>query len=99
MTDMVGQVVVAIVVADLFAAVGHWAEDNYLPYDVSLPLLGDIAKENELHHFAPKSITEGSYFETCKVMIVLTIVFVAFCRCVLEQFCRCPSHGKVRNKH
>lgn len=76
------QIVLALLIADAFGAVGHWAEDNYLPYDTRIPVLSDIAKANELHHFAPQTITEGSYLETCKVMIVLTASFLFVCRCV-----------------
>ena len=84
LVGVIAQIVGALVIADLFGAVGHWAEDNYLPYSTETPILKSIARGNELHHFAPHTITHESYFDTCKVMIVLTIIYILFCRFILQ---------------
>lgn len=83
-TRIIFQILLAILISDIFAAVGHWAEDNYLPYGTTLPILRNIAFENELHHFSPRSITYCSYVENCKTMIALTLIFLLFCRFALK---------------
>lgn len=55
---MAACVVVGAVLGDVLAATFHWFEDNYLPACSSWPGLSAIAKDNEMHHFFPRTITE-----------------------------------------
>lgn len=41
----------------------HWFEDCYLDYCTEIPILRDIAQDNELHHYFPRSILSYTYLE------------------------------------
>lgn len=64
---MLVQVVVGVLAADFLTAAAHWFEDTYLPHTEAPGLLGEIARDNDMHHFIPFSITVGSWWETCRV--------------------------------
>jgi hypothetical protein len=55
----------------------HWFEDTYLDYCIDIPILSDISKDNELHHYFPRAITAYSYFENSKFSIMLSVIFIA----------------------
>lgn len=65
------KIVAGVLVADFLTAAVHWAEDTYLPHSEAPGMLGDIARENDMHHFIPFSITVGSYWDNCRVSFKL----------------------------
>lgn len=68
------QVVAGLLVADFLTATAHWFEDTYLPYSEAPTLLGQISRDNEMHHFLPMTITTGSWWSTMKVSVLLLAV-------------------------
>lgn len=56
-------IVIALLIADITSAAFHWFEDAYLDYNIQIPVLKEIAKDNEMHHYRPRSIVMYSYLE------------------------------------
>ncbi len=55
------QIILGLIVADLFTSTMHWFEDTYLVYCTKLPLMSIIAKGNELHHYYPRGVLLKPY--------------------------------------
>lgn len=70
------QIIVGFLLADLLTGTVHWFEDSYLGYCIDLPVLDNIAKDNELHHFFPRSILAYSYFEHMSIPLPMTFTVV-----------------------
>lgn len=68
------QVVAGVLAADFVTAAGHWYEDTYLPYTATPGLLGDIARDNEMHHYVPFAMTAGSWWDNSRVTAALVAV-------------------------
>jgi len=70
------QIVLGFILADLIVGFFHWFEDSYLDYCIDFPILGQISKDNELHHYFPRSIIAYNYFEHVSVTIpIIVIIF------------------------
>jgi len=74
------QIIIGFLLADLITGSFHWFEDTYLDYCVDIPFIGEIAKDNELHHYFPRSMLAYSYLENITVslpaiIIVLVIIY------------------------
>lgn len=67
-------VVAGLLVADFLTAAAHWFEDTYLPFSHAPGLVGEIARDNDMHHYIPYSITVGSWWENCWVSVKLLAV-------------------------
>lgn len=70
------QFILGFICADVLAGSFHWFEDNYLDYCLDIPIVGEIAKDNELHHYFPRSILAYSYLEHIYVLLPLSITIV-----------------------
>lgn len=70
------QIISGFIAADLLSGLFHWFEDTYLDYCINIPILSDISKDNELHHYFPRSILAYSYLEQISVTLPLTIAVV-----------------------
>ena len=70
-------VAAGILAADLFTAAVHWFEDTYLPWTDRPGVLGDIARDNELHHAVPFSIASGSWWDNMRVSVGFLVVAAA----------------------
>jgi hypothetical protein len=57
------QILLAILVADFGSGLLHWFEDTYIHYCTRVPFFKDIAQDNEMHHYYPRSIVYKSYVE------------------------------------
>jgi hypothetical protein len=57
------QILIGYVLADFAGGILHWIEDTYLEYCIDLPIIGDIARENEMHHYFPRMILAYGYIE------------------------------------
>lgn len=71
MYKIIIEIILGLIFADLFAGFFHWFEDTYLDYCINIPILHQIAKDNELHHYFPRAIVHYEYYEH---MIVVTII-------------------------
>lgn len=56
-------VVIALIVADISTAMFHWLEDAYFTYNINTPIISSIAKDNDMHHYRPRSITYFTWRE------------------------------------
>jgi len=74
MKYIVFQIILGLFLADIIAGAGHWFEDTYLHYCTSIPGLSQIAERNELHHYFPRAMLEGSYFINIKTPLILSII-------------------------
>jgi hypothetical protein len=68
------KVLSGILLADFLTAATHWVEDTYLPHTRAPGVLGSIARDNDMHHFIPFSITAGSWWDNVKVSAGLLAV-------------------------
>ena len=68
--------IIGFLLADLLTGMAHWFEDSYLGYCNDLPILGTIAKDNELHHYFPRSILAYSYLEHLTFAMPMTLTAV-----------------------
>ena len=71
--SVIFQIICGFVFADLGGGVFHWFEDTYLDYCNNLPILGQIAKDNEMHHYFPRSILSYSYYENVSSSIPIVV--------------------------
>jgi len=72
------QLLLGFIIADIISGLFHWFEDTYLDYCINLPIIGEISKDNELHHYFPRSVFAHSYFETITVSLSLTLILILF---------------------
>jgi ubiquitin-conjugating enzyme E2 variant len=74
--SVIFQIICGFVFADLGGGVFHWFEDTYLDYCVNFPILSQIAKDNEMHHYFPRSILSYSYYENVSSSIPIVITAI-----------------------
>jgi hypothetical protein len=91
--NIIFQIIIGFFLADFFTGLFHWFEDTYLDYCIDFPLIGEIAKDNELHHYFPRSIIAYSTFENIKlsiliifIMIILLLLFKVHINLVIISF-------------
>ena len=63
--NIIIQIIVGILIADILTGLFHWFEDTYLDYGISIPIISEIAKDNEMHHYFPRNLLAESYLENC----------------------------------
>jgi hypothetical protein len=68
------QIILGIFLADVFGGAAHWFEDTYIHYCTTIPFFSEIAKHNELHHYFPRAMLEGSYYMNIESTIVFAII-------------------------
>jgi hypothetical protein len=83
------QIIVGVIIADFFIAFFHWLEDTYFSYCMNIPIIGKIAKENEMHHYFPRDIVSSSYLNNMSVtmplsLAILLVIYAVFPRHVLK---------------
>jgi hypothetical protein len=74
--NIILQIILGFLLADVVTGIFHWFEDSYLDYCVDIPIVGRIAKDNELHHYFPRTIVSCSYWENMRVTFPLTITIL-----------------------
>ena len=72
------QIASGVLLGDFLVAALHWFEDTYLPYTEDDGPLAEIARDNEMHHFLPYTITAMTPLENVSVTLPLTIAFLTF---------------------
>ena len=70
------QIILAYIIADIVTGFFHWFEDTYLEYCINIPILSKIAKDNELHHYFPRTIVHCTYLQN--ISVVLPLVLITF---------------------
>jgi hypothetical protein len=71
------QIILGFFLADFLSGLFHWIEDTYLDYCIDIPIIKDISKGNEMHHYFPRAILKNSYYQNIRVTTILTIfVFI-----------------------
>jgi len=70
------QIIIGFIIADILTGAFHWFEDSYLDYCIDIPILSDIAKDNEMHHYFPRSMLAYSYFEHITYSLPLTLIII-----------------------
>ena len=76
--DIKLQIILGYILADLLTAFSHWIEDTYIDYNSKIPFVKELAKDNELHHYFPRSIVGRSYFENIKAPLIIIIPIILF---------------------
>ena len=74
------QIIIGFLLADIVTGVFHWFEDTYLDYCIDTPILNVIAKDNELHHYFPRSIIAYSYLDNIGIPLIITtsVLFMVY---------------------
>jgi len=87
---MIVQIIFGFLLADIITGGFHWFEDTYLDYCTNIPFLKQIAKDNELHHYFPRSILGYSYLEnitlTLPSIIIFLLIIYVFNKNILKQY-------------
>jgi ubiquitin-conjugating enzyme E2 variant len=78
--NIILQIIIGFLLADIITGMFHWYEDCYFNYCSTIPIINTIAKDNELHHYFPRSIIAYSYFEhiSYSLPLVIIILFIIF---------------------
>ena len=71
------EIILGFIVADLFTGAGHWLEDSYLGYCTKIPILLEIAEDNEMHHYFPRGVLAYSYLDHLQYSLPLTLISIA----------------------
>ena len=67
------QILIGFILADIVTGSFHWFEDTYLDYCINIPFFSEISKDNELHHYFPRSMLAYSYFDHISLILPVTI--------------------------
>ena len=70
------QIIIGFLLADIITGGFHWFEDTYLDYCTNIPILNVIAKDNELHHYFPRSMIAYSYLEHVILPLIGTTIML-----------------------
>lgn len=80
------QVLVGALLVDFFAALFHFLEDNYLPYTDAPGTLGEIARDNELHHALPYSMTTPPLTTNVRITGTIALIVAAGIALMVPRF-------------
>jgi len=73
--NVIADVVIALLAADFGAALFHWFEDAYLDYNNNIPIVSNVAKANEMHHYRPRVIVHESYISNIVEISIISIIY------------------------
>jgi len=78
--NIILQIIIGFFLADFLSGLFHWIEDTYLDYCINIPILKDISKGNEMHHYFPRAILAYSYVEHVinSSILAFIVIFVIF---------------------
>jgi ubiquitin-conjugating enzyme E2 variant len=82
--NIIIQILVGFLLADILTGVFHWFEDTYLDYCINVPILSDISKDNELHHYFPRAMIAYSYYDHVSMSLPLALLMFS----ILYIFCK-----------
>ena len=84
MSSIFLQLLLGFIFADIITGGFHWFEDTYLDYCIDIPLINKIAKENEMHHYFPRSILAYSYFVNIDLSCIFAVIIISII-CILNN--------------
>ena len=84
--NIILQIILAFLLADFITGIFHWIEDTYLDYCIDIPFISDIAKDNDMHHYFPRSIVAYSYWENTRVNLILGVIMLVVIYAVNKNF-------------
>ena len=87
-TAVAKDILIGILVADFVVAGFHWFEDTYLEYTSRPGFIGDIARDNDMHHAVPFAITRETLASNLQVPTVLAIVVLGIWIAITPSFAR-----------
>jgi len=76
MINIIIQILLGFILADIVGGIFHWFEDTYLSYCINIPFLNKIAVKNEMHHYFPRSIVAKSYLENISTTVLILLIFL-----------------------
>jgi len=76
--NIIIQIIIAFFITDILAGFFHWFEDRYIDYCTNIPIIKDIAEDNELHHYFPRAILAYSYAENMIITTIIAIIIIFF---------------------
>ena len=74
--NIILQIIIGFLLADIFTGIFHWIEDTYLDYCINTPFLNTIARDNELHHYFPRGIISYSYYENMEITFPIVVILL-----------------------
>jgi len=74
--SMIIQIIFGFILADIIAGIFHWFEDTYLAFNTELPFFDEIAKDNELHHYFPRSLVYYSNWDNVTYTLPVSLIFI-----------------------
>jgi hypothetical protein len=80
------QIIIGILIADFVIAIFHWIEDSYFSYCMNIPILGTIARDNEMHHYFPRDIIAYSYIKNMSVTLPISICIIVILFAISPTF-------------
>jgi len=70
------QFIIGYFIADFLVAWFHWLEDTYFDFNSSNLIIRNIALDNSMHHFYPRSIVTFDFFDNIKITLVVTFTIL-----------------------
>jgi len=80
------QILTGALVADFAAAFFHFWEDTYLPYTTQDGIIPEIARDNELHHALPYSMTTPPAVTNVQVTVPLSLTLASLIALTMPEF-------------
>ncbi len=80
------EIIIGFIIADIITGTFHWFEDTYLSYCINIPILSSISKDNELHHYFPRSILAYSNMESATYSLPASIIFILIMYLLYPKF-------------
>jgi len=84
--NIIIQFFIGYIIVDFLSSFFHWIEDTYLNYNIDIPIISSIAKDNTLHHFYPRSILAYSPLENMQNTFILTIIIILIIYIINKSF-------------
>jgi hypothetical protein len=72
--NIVLQIIIGFLLADIIGGGSHWFEDTYIHYCTQIPIINEIARYNEMHHYFPRTMLVHSYYENIKTSILFSFI-------------------------
>ncbi len=67
-------IIIGLILGDFVTMFFHWIEDTYFDYTMNIPFLKEIALENELHHYYPRSMISITPMENISGTVFLSLL-------------------------
>jgi len=68
---MLGMLLCAWLLADIFAGIFHWVQDQYLDGNSRFSFINSVSADNDLHHDKPMAFTKFTYWENINTSVAV----------------------------